>query len=220
MISLSPQPARHSTTFTTSFLGNTSLGSKTKTMEAIADHAFRIFVESGGELPTAREISKATGYSAGTVYLHFGAIGGVVRYIVRSRIARIHAGFDAIIDAHDPKKHPGILLDQIVDHLFKHLSRFNPIILRKVYLIAVENGDHPLEFDQAGDPIIARIFQMIARDETGIFRELTLEEGKLVAAGLKGIVRAPLFEKNRIFGSPTHLELARGFLRKMLLKEV
>lgn len=195
------------------------MGNKTNTMEAIADEAHRLIEESGGELPTAREISKVTGYSAGTVYLHFGAIGGVIRYVVKSRIESLHNGIDAIIKAHDPNMHPGILLDQMLDHLFTGLSRFNPSVMRKMYQIAVDHGDHPVEFDQAGDPLIARLSLALARDETGLFKELTLEELILVARGLKGMVLSPLLEKSRTFGSPVHREVAKAYARKMLLKE-
>jgi AcrR family transcriptional regulator len=195
------------------------MGNKTQTMDAIADEAERHIMESGGELPTAREISKATGYSAGTVYLHFGAIGGLIRYVIKSRLDVIHSGVEAIIDAHDPKTHPGILLDQMLDHLFRGFGRFNPNIMRKMYQIAVDHADHPLEFDQAGDPNAARLYLAINRDETGLFKELTLEEITLVSRGLRGMVLSPLLEKNRIFGSPAHLELAKAYLRKMLLKE-
>jgi AcrR family transcriptional regulator len=195
------------------------MGNKANTMEAIADEAHRLIEESGGELPTAREISKATGYSAGTVYLHFGAIGGVIRYLVKSRMMSLHNGVDAIINAHDPKTHPGLLLDQIVDHMFTGLSRFNPNIMRKMYQIAVDHEDRPLEFEQAGDPLIVRLHLAAARDETGIFKELTLEEINLVHRGLRGIVLFPLLERNRIFCSPAHRELAKTYLRKMLLKE-
>ena len=195
------------------------MGKKIETMNEIAEAAKRLIEESGGELPTARQLSKATGYSAGTVYLHFGAIGGLVRYLVKARIVSLHKSIDALINAHDPRAHPGALLDQILDHLFTQISQRNPTIMRKMYQIAIDNGDHPLEFDKAADPLFSKLLLAIARDETGIFKQLSLEEISLVARGLRGLVMFPLMEKNLVFGTSTHLKLAKSYLRKMLLNE-
>ena len=195
------------------------MGNKIETMNAIAEAARKLIEESGGELPTARQISKATGYSAGTVYLHFGAIGGLVRYLVKARVVSLHNSIDALINAHDPKAHPGALLDQILDRLFTQISQRNPTIMRKMYQIAIDNADHPLEFDQAADSLFSKLLLAIARDETGIFKQLSLEEISLVTRGLRGLVISPLMEKNRVFGTSTHMEIAKSYLRKMFLNE-
>ena len=108
---------------------------------------------------------------------------------------------------------------QIIRRRTTEISRRNPTILRKVYQIAIDNGDHPLEFDQAADPLFSKLLLAIARDETGIFKQLSIEEISLVTRGLRGLVMLPLMEKNRVFGTSTHKELAKTYLRKMLLNE-
>ena len=58
---------------------------KHATMGTVADEAARLIKEQEGELPSARELSKATGFSVGTIYSHFGSFRGIIRYIVYRR---------------------------------------------------------------------------------------------------------------------------------------
>ena len=195
------------------------MSKKTATMDVIADEGVRLIQESGGNLPNARDLSKATGHSPATVYFHFGSIGGVIRYIIRRRISAMHQGIEGLIAAHDPKTHPSVLLDQILDHLFTWLLRFNPAIIRKMYQIALDHADRASELDQAADAVLAKLAVAITRDETGAFKQLTLDEATLVARGLMAIVRSPLMERNRIFGTAAHIDFAKSYLRKMLLHD-
>ena len=50
-------------------------------------------------------------------------------------------------------------------------------------------------------------------------KQLSLEEISLVTRGLRGLVISPLMEKNRVFGTSTHMEIAKSYLRKMFLNE-
>ena len=188
-------------------------------MDVIADEGLRLIQESGGDLPNARDLSNATGHSPATVYFHFGSIGGVIRYIIRRRISAMHQGIEGFIAAHDPKTHPSVLLDQILDHLFTWLLRFNPAIIRKMYQIALDHADRASELDQAADAVLAKLAVAITRDETGAFKQLTLDEVTLVSRGLMAIVRSPLMERHRIFGTAAHIDFAKSYLRKMLLHD-
>jgi len=200
-------------------LGYFSMGKKTATMDVIADEGVRLIQESGGELPNARDLSNATGLSPATVYFHFGSIGGVISYIFRRRISAMHQGIEVLIAEHDPNTHPGVLLDQILDHLFAGLLRLNPALVRKMYPIALEYADRASELDQPHDAVLAKLAVAITRDETGAFKQLTLDEVTLVARGLMAIVRSPLMERNRIFGTAAHIDFAKSYLRKMLLHD-
>lgn len=188
-------------------------------MDAIADEGLRIIQETGGELPNARDLSKATGHSPATVYFHFGSIGGVIRYIFRRRISALHEGIEVLIAEHDPKAHPSVLLDQILDHLFSGLLRYNPAIIRKLYQVALDHSDRASELDQAADVVLAKLAATIARDETGAFKQLSIDDVTLVARGLMAIVRSPLLERHRVFGTPAHIDFAKSYLRKMLLHD-
>jgi len=200
-------------------LGYFSMGKKTATMDVIADEGVRLIQESGGELPNARDLSNATGLSPATVYFHFGSIGGVISYIFRRRISAMHQGIEVLIAEHDPNTHPGVLLDQILDHLFAGLLRLNPALVRKMYPIAIDYADRASELDQPHDAVLAKLAVAITRDETGAFKQLTLDEVTLVARGLMAIVRSPLMERNRIFGTAAHIDFAKSYLRKMLLHD-
>ena len=195
------------------------MSKKTATMDVIAEEGVRLIQESGGDLPNARDLSNATGHSPATVYFHFGSIGGVIRYIIRRRISAMHQGIEGFIAAHDPKTHPSVLLDQILDHLFTWLLRFNPAIIRKMYQIALDHADRASELDQAADAVLAKLAVAITRDETGAFKQLTLDEVTLVSRGLMAIVRSPLMERHRIFGTAAHIDFAKSYLRKMLLHD-
>ena len=193
------------------------MSKKTATMDVIADEGLRLIQESGGDLPNARDLANATGHSPATVYFHFGSIGGVIRYIIRRRISAMHQGIEGFIAAHDPKTHPSVLLDQILDHLFTWLLRFNPAIIRKMYQIALDHADRASELDQAADAVLAKLAVAITRDETGAFKQLSLDDVTLVARGLMAIVRSPLLERHRIFGTAAHIDFAKSYLRQMLL---
>lgn len=195
------------------------MSKKVKTMEIIAEESVRLIRESGGELPTARELSKATGFSAATVYFHFGSIGSVIRHLVRVRAAALHKELEDLITAHDPKTHPSVLFDQFVDRMFARAQQYNPTLVRKVYKIALEHTDRLSDMDAAGDSLLPLIKAAIAIDETGGFKTLSNEEIIFLFRGLLTIIRSPMMEKNPFFGTPAHIRLAKTYVRKMLLNE-
>jgi hypothetical protein len=88
-----------------------------------------------------------------------------------------------------------------------------------MYPIAVEYADRASELDQPHDAVLAKLAVAITRDETGAFKQLTLDEVTLVARGLMAIVRSPLMERHRIFGTAAHIDFAKSYLRQMLLHD-
>jgi AcrR family transcriptional regulator len=193
------------------------MSKKVKTMASIAEASDRLIRESGGELPTARDLSKATGFSAATVYFHFGSIGGVIRHLVRVRMSAFHEELEALIAAHDPKIAPRVLLDELVDRMFANALKYNPTLVRKVYKIALENSDRITEMDASGDRLLVQIRAAIAHDETDGFKTLTNDEVIFLFRGLVAIIRAPLMERSAFFGTPAHVHLAKTYMQKMFL---
>jgi len=88
-----------------------------------------------------------------------------------------------------------------------------------VFQIALDHADRASEFDEAADVFLAKLAVAITRDETGAFKQLTLDEVTLVARGLTAIVRSPLMERHRIFGTAAHIDFAKSYLRQMLLHD-
>ena len=195
------------------------MSKKITTMQTIAEGSGRLILENGGELPSVRDVSKVTGFSAATVYFHFGSIGGVIRHLWRLQITALHIDLENLITAHDPKTDPGIFLDQLVDRLFAQVLKFNPTLIRKIYKIALENSERITELDVAGDRLGINIRALIARDETGRFNTLTNDEITYQFRGMQAIIRSPLMERSPFFGTPAHVRLAKTYMRKMFLKE-
>jgi AcrR family transcriptional regulator len=199
--------------------GHFFMSKKVKTMASIAEASDRLIRESGGELPTARDLSKATGFSAATVYFHFGSIGGVIRHLVRVRMSAFHDELEQLIAAHDPKIDPRVLLDELVDRMFANALKYNPTLVRKVYKIALEHSDRITEMDASGDRLLVQIRAAIANDETGVFKTLTNDEVVFLFRGLVAIIRSPLMERSPFFGTTPHVHLAKTYMHNMFLSK-
>lgn len=191
---------------------------KLATMGIVADEAARLIKEQEGELPSARELSKATGFSVGTIYSHFGSFRGIIRHIVYRRQCASIEKLERILEAHDPNASVSLLLDKIIDSCFQSLTSFNPKLARKVIKIAMDEADRASDIDRVSDRLVPFIALAMARDETGAFRAMPDDEILFSLRGMIAILRSPLLDNSPFFATPGHIALAKNYLTKMFLK--
>ena len=195
------------------------MSNKLATMGTVADEAARLIKEQEGELPSARELSKATGFSVGTIYSHFGSLRGIIGYIVYRRQCAAIERLERILEAHDPKASVPLLLDEIIDSCFHTLTSFNPKLARKVIKIAMDEADRASDLDRVSDRLVPFIALAMTRDETGTFRAMPDDEILVSLRGMIAILRSPLLENSPFFATPGHRALAKNYLARMFLKQ-
>ena len=187
-------------------------------MNSVAEESARLIRERDGELPKARELTKATGYSIGTIYAHFGSLRGIVRHIVYLRRAAVVSRIEGLIDAHDPNLTASYLCNQIVEEIFNSLKNYPQNLVRKMYQIALSDSDRASELDRVADCLAPAILNAISRDQSGSFKTTNHQEIIFFMRGMMAIVRSPLLDNLSSFASPQHIEITKSYLKNLFSK--
>lgn len=189
-------------------------------IDAVDAAVVNLMIQEQFHVPTAREISKRSGYSVGTIFNYFKNMDGVFVYVFLKKQKQILSKLVDVIESHPVDQAGEILINALVEGIFKETENRNPALVLFFVRRFFKTANNPERFNAAIDVLIAPLIEARMRDTTGTFPVMDAEELRLLLRGMQAVIRAPLFEQSPFFGTQEHRLLTVEICRRLFLSRV
>jgi len=185
-------------------------------MEAIIQSADSIFDEHDSSKLNARQLSKKSGYSIGTIYYYLNKAEDAFILMIIKRREKKFTELATIINQFPSDKPIHELIEKIIDSSFQEYTEMNANSFFLVFRMILKFSKNPLAFDDALSTLIEPLIAAQQKNTTNTFRVLNSNELLMLLKTCFAMIRRPFLEKNQIAGSSQHRELAIDTMVRLL----
>ncbi len=191
------------------------VGKSATAIDAVDAAVVSLMTRDEFSVPTARQISKRSGYSVGTIFNYFKNMDGVFVHVFLKKQASVLRGVIDVIEKHPVDQTGTVLIESLVACLFKEPQIRTPALVRFFVRHFFKTASRPEQFNTAIDALIEPLILARLRDTTGTFPVMEAEELGLLLRAMQAIMRAPLFEQSPFFGTAEHQRLTRDICLRL-----
>lgn len=187
-----------------------------QTLNDLIETAEKI-VESGDvDKFVARNLSKESGYSLGSLINRLGKIENIFLYaITKERSRYIHAVGEAL-EQLDPDVTVHELVEKFVDLGFAAINKVSPRIMKYYEKRAVQRVENISDAFLYSEEMIPHLDRILEKNRSNTFRPLSESEKPYVARAIFLFLERPFAEGDPIAGTPAHRAMAVNVLAAIL----
>ena len=179
-----------------------------QTLNNLIEAAEKIVEEGDVDLFVARNLSKESGYSLGSLINRLGKIENIFLYaITKERSRQINAIGEALGQL-DPEVTVHELVEKFVDLGFAAINKVSPRIMKYYEKRAVQRAENVSDVFLYAEEMIPHLNRILAKNRSNTFRPLSESEKPYVARAIFLFLERPFAEGDPIAGSPEHRAMA------------
>lgn len=179
-----------------------------QTLNDLIEAAEKIVEEGDVDLFVARNLSKESGYSLGSLINRLGKIENIFLYaITKERSKHINAIGEAL-EQLDSEVTVHELVEKFVDLGFAAINKVSPRIMKYYEKRAVQRAENVSDVFLYAEEMIPHLNRILAKNRSKTFRSLSESEKPYVARAIFLFLERPFAEGDPIAGSPEHRAMA------------
>lgn len=179
-----------------------------KTLEDLLQAAEKIVDGANVENFDARNLSKVSGYSLGTLIKRLGAIENIFLYTIATARTKKIRKLATAINKHSPETNCRTIVQNLVELAFAEIKQVGPSVIRYYESRALKRLSDPSKVYEYTNEVVDPLVALINTNKTGTFKKLTKAEAVYVARAIFLFIERPFVENDPIAGSDQHRELA------------
>lgn len=177
-------------------------------IDNILESAFLLAQQGDLSAMTARELSKRSGYSIGSIYYHFKKVNNIYSLLFeRMREKRMEELAQAILEL-DPKQGVEAAMRLLVGNVFAIFNRPKRSVLVYFARLYLRNAEKPETFSAMIDTLVDPLMVVASRDQTNTFRRMSQFEVRMMLKAIQAVIRNPFLENDPLAGSEEHQHMA------------
>lgn len=187
-----------------------------QTLNDLVEAAEKIVEKGDSDDFVARNLSKASGYSLGSLIKRLGKIENIFLYVISvQRSKHIQTIGDALIkmDSHESVHS---LVNQFVNLAMEALSKVSPRVMRYYEKRAALRAENISDVFLYSEEIIPYLSQVIDQNKSDTFRDIPEYELRYIARTIFLFLERPFAEGDPIAGTPEHQAMTTHILVGLL----
>lgn len=189
-----------------------------KTMADILQAAEQLTAQANPELFTSRSLSQKSGYALGTLVRRLGSVENVFLWAIKKGRSSLLNEFALRIAQFDPNVSVQQFSEELIDTAFTNIKKVNPKVMRFFENRITKREGLPVDFFSYWDCFVEPYQELVQRNTTDTFRQMTKEEVTLIIRNLSLFVERPFVEGNPIAGTEEHRRIAVDTFTRLLGK--
>lgn len=179
-----------------------------QTLNDLIEAAERIV--EGGDVDhfIARNLSKESGYSLGSLVQRLGKIENIFLYVISKERGRHLKAIGETLERLDERLDVSEFVNQLIDICIDALSTVSPRIMRYYEKRVAMRVDHISEVYQYSEDIVPYLHRIFARNQSQTIRHFSDDEMRYVARAIFLFLERPFAEGDPMAGTPAHRAMA------------
>jgi hypothetical protein len=189
-----------------------------QTMADLLQAAEQLTAEGDPELFTSRSLSQKSGYALGTLVGRLGSIENVFLWAIKKGRGTLLNEFALRFAQLDPNVSVQKFSEDMIDAAFSNIQKVNPKVIRFFENRISRREGLPADYFSYWDCFGEPYLELVQRNKTDTFRQMTKDEATLIIRHLCLLVERPFIEDNPIAGTSEHRRIAVDALTRLLGK--
>lgn len=179
-----------------------------QTLNDLIEAAERIVEEGDVDQFVARNLSKESGYSLGSLINRLGKIENIFLYAITTERSRHIKSVGDALDQLDENLNVNEFTIQFVDMCMQALKKVSPRVMRYYEKRVAIRADMVSDVFTYSEEIIPYMERTIAKNRSNTFRHFTESEKPYIARAVFLFLERPFAEGDPIAGTPEHKAMA------------
>ena len=187
-----------------------------QTLNDLIESAEKIVEQGDVDGFAARSLSKASGYSLGSLVQRLGKIENIFLYAITLERSRHFRSIGEALVRIDFNENVSEVVNQFVDLAFDALAKVNPRIMRYYERRAAMRAENISDVFLYSEEIIPYLRQIISQNKSNTFRMISEYEMPYIARSMLLFLERPFAEGDPMAGTAEHRAMAVNALVRIL----
>ena len=179
-----------------------------QTLNDLIEAAEKIVEEGDVDLFVARNLSKESGYSLGSLINRLGKIENIFLYAITKERSRHINAIGEALEQLDPDVTVHELVQKFVDLGFSSINKVSPRIMKYYEKRVSLRAENVSDVFLYAEEMIPHLNRILAKNRSKTFRLLSESEKPYVARAIFLFLERPFAEGNPFAGTPEHRVMA------------
>lgn len=195
---------------------NTKKPQSLQTLNDLIEAAEKIVKKGDIDQFVARNLSKESGYSLGSLINRLGKIENIFLFAVAKERSRHINAIGETLEQLDPDTTVREFVEKFVDMSFSSINKVSPRIMKYYEKRAVQRAENVSDVFLYAEEMIPYLNRILAKNSSKTFRLLAESEKPYIARAIFLFLERPFAEGDPIAGTPEHRAIATQALIRIL----